>query len=246
MLFPSPKNEHKRNSTEMAFVAKFLAQIERSIDAKSKNIKQRENRLNIHYNELKSFFENNGFDVVAEAESVSQLVKQDKKTLIKSRYTCMRIFQYLQSMHEHHQEIPGGSSVKKAKYLVKLESGKNKLLLKNSTSISNAWAAHKSAAHLITAYNMCRYAARKTSPEGSYMDALDDIDFFLGLALHFQDVALSFSTGSRKKPPIKPDEIWRLSNPFGVEKIAIPAKPLRDDQLAWLRGYATDFSIKKQ
>ena len=32
LMFPLPKNEHKRNAMEMVLVAKFLARLERSID----------------------------------------------------------------------------------------------------------------------------------------------------------------------------------------------------------------------
>src|SRR3954463_9378416 len=89
---------------------------------------------------------------------------------------------------------PGGPSVNKAKYLVELENSEGKLwhdnlttLHTNSTSISNAWRDYKTAIHLIGAYGLCRVYARKTSSDDRRIDALDDIELFLGLALHFQD-----------------------------------------------------------
>jgi hypothetical protein len=244
MLFPFPEDEQNRNAVEMVLVAQFLSHLKRRIDAICKGNKKLNHLVQIYFNELTFFYENYGFDVGVEAESLGQLTKQEKGKLIKSRYTCMSILQYLRSMHEHHQEIIGGPSIRKAKYLIKLASGKNKLLYGNSTSISNAWSNYKPSIHIIAAYGLCRGYARKNSSETCRIDALDDIKTFLGLALHFQDVALSLSTGRQEKPVITPDEIWWLSNPFGVEKIEIPAKPLTDDKVAWLRGYKTEFSTK--
>jgi hypothetical protein len=247
MLFPSSENELKRNAVQMVLLAKFLWSLEHLIKNKSKGNKSGKGKeiiKHIHSSEKKFFRKHNGLNAVAEAESFGQLVIQEKKTIIKSISTCLCIFQFLWRMNEYGQEIPDCPSINKAKRLVELENTEGKLwhdnlttLYTNPTSISNAWSNYKPSIHLIAAYGLCRAYARKNSSETCRMDALDDIETFLGLALHFQDVALSLSTGRQEKPVITPDEIWWLSNPFGVEKIEIPAEPLTDDQLARLRGY---------
>ena len=254
MLFPSPGNEQKRNAVQMVLLAKFLWSLEHRIENKfkgNKSSKGKEIIKNIYHNEKKFFRKHNGLNAVAEAESFGQLVIQEKKTIIKSISTCSCIFQFLWRMNEYGREILDCPSVNKAKYLVELKSTEGKLwddnlttLYTNPTSISNSWAAHKSAIHLLTAYGLCRAYARENSSEDCRIDALDDIEMFLGLALYFQDVVASFSTDSRRKPPITPDEIWWLSNPFNVEKVELSAKPLTDDQLARLRDYTADFSTK--